>query len=249
MPPGVSDSSGTVPWRAMSPTRGSLTRTSVSRTQNCSSPKMSSMLHTGPHGTSPSGAEADDRLPVVARRPRARTIAFTSSRRSSRERLSRKRSSTASSGCPIARVRRSNHPVVGARDGHPPAVRARVVAVRRRGVGLGAAALAHVSGPVVDRRDLVEEPEDPVVQRDVDVLAAPGPLAGAQRQQHPEGAVQTGEIVGERRRPRDERRRVRLAPSRRRDPRRPARCARTPEAPTSARFARRRRRAASRAPD
>jgi len=69
--------------------------------------QMSSMLHTGPQGTSPS----EQRRMIVSRSwldVHARTSAFTSSRRSSRVHLSRKRSSTASSGCPIACVRRSN---------------------------------------------------------------------------------------------------------------------------------------------
>ena len=103
------------------------------------------------------------------------------------------------------------HLVVGARDRHPAPVRAGVVAVRCRGVGLGPASLADVSGLVVDRRNLVEEPEDAVVQPDVDELTAPGLLSCAQRQQHAEGAVETGQVVGQRRRSRDKRRGIGLA--------------------------------------
>ena len=44
------------------------------------------------------------------------------------------------------------HLVVGARDRHPAAVRAWVVAVRGRGVGLGAAALAPTSSPLLQQR-------------------------------------------------------------------------------------------------
>ena len=51
----------------------------------------------------------------------------------------------------------------------------------------------------------------PSCSPDVDELTAPGPLPGPQRQHHAEGAVEAGQVVGQRRRSRDERRSVRLA--------------------------------------
>ena len=89
------------------------------------------------------------------------------------------------------------HLVAGARDRDPAAVAALEVTVRADIAGHQTEPGTDEAGGGEERRHLVEHPEDRFVECDVDHLSA-GFLAAAQRHQRADGAVEAGDVVGER---------------------------------------------------
>ena len=171
---------------------------------------MSAMELSGPEGTSASRHRASTSS-HVSEPTQAATSALTSSRAANRASFGPNASSFGQLGALHGPGQPGEHVVVRAGDGDPATVARAVVAVRQDVDRVGPHPLPDEPELLVRRRELVEHAEDRLVQREVDALPGAGRLAGPERQEHPDHAVEPGDVVGQGRRARRDRWTVGLA--------------------------------------